>query len=77
MYKKKLFYILIFIININPLYSNNNNFNINIGLAYNSKKNLDEQSNYKFNNKIGVNYNLKDISSQFFDNHVFFLLQCF
>jgi hypothetical protein len=70
------FYLLATLLYTQPLFSQDTNFNMNIGASFNSKNTLGFYNNLRAQDKNNINFNLeyskKDLSSQLslnFDNH--------
>jgi hypothetical protein len=76
MYKKVFIFVFATLLNTHPLFSKNNNFNMSVGTAFNSRNVLGVHNNLRTQNKSNVNFNLeyshKNLSSRLslnFDDH--------
>ena len=76
MYKFILIFLYALLLNTKPLFSQNNNFNMSVGTAINSKNTLGVYNNLRTQNKNNINFNLeyskRNLSSQIslnFDEH--------
>jgi hypothetical protein len=68
MYRFLFIFVFATFLNIEPLFSQNNNFNISVSTSYNSKNTLGSYNSLKAQNKSNINFNLeyskKTLSSQ-------------